>query len=384
MSHIWQQSRKRDGTNFERSVGIIWWDLSIFLFLCLALLRLSIIFLQTSDMIRINNTQYFHFLQQADALRRSGSFCDAIISVKSQTFRAHRLVLACASRRLAQQLARGDIDSPAHCTLEFFSPRTFKQVLDFTYTQTLEVPVDDLHQLLRAAQLLEMQSLEDQCQKQLDSLHYRARQANRGEITHVKEEKESEELEDQKQEGSPVQEEKLRVASPPADEACNSVVMENMSPSDPAVNHTSPPSPKKRPRLAHASAAPFNRESVIARPASSSSSFSSPWTFPTNMWSSVSTLRRIAENYSNFVTAQSPNQSSVAYPFSLTTPHMLPLLGSHFQSSVMGYSGFHPRYTQNLYAGSTGMGSIIKQGLLKKKKPSQRAFSGNAQTGEPR
>uniref|UniRef100_A0A3B4G1H7 BTB domain-containing protein n=2 Tax=Haplochromini TaxID=319058 RepID=A0A3B4G1H7_9CICH len=125
-------------------------------------------------MIRINNTQYFHFLEQADALRRSGSLCDAIISVKSQTFRAHRLVLACASRTLAQQLARGDIDSPVCCTLEYFSPHTFQQVLDFTYTQALEVSVDDLQLLLKAAQLLEMQPLEDQCRKQLDTLDCRA------------------------------------------------------------------------------------------------------------------------------------------------------------------------------------------------------------------
>uniref|UniRef100_A0A3B5KVQ9 BTB domain-containing protein n=1 Tax=Xiphophorus couchianus TaxID=32473 RepID=A0A3B5KVQ9_9TELE len=129
-------------------------------------------------MIRINNTQYYHFLQQADVLRQSGSFCDAIISVQSQTFRAHRLVLACASRALAQHLAKGNADSPAHCTLEYFSPHTFQQVLDFTYTQALEVPVKDLQQLLRAAQVLEMQLLEDQCLKQLDSLKAREKDKN--------------------------------------------------------------------------------------------------------------------------------------------------------------------------------------------------------------
>ncbi len=340
-------------------------------------------------MIRINNTQYFHFLQQADALRRSGSLCDAIISVKSQTFRAHRLVLACASRRLAQQLTQGDIDSPVHCTLEYFSPRTFQQVLDFTYTQTLEVSVDDLHLLLRAAQLLEMQPLEDQCRKQLDNLHCRAREQNkRREITDVKEEKERAEETDQKRRGSPVQEEKLQEASPPVKDASDSIVMENLSLSDPAKNHNSPPSTRKKPRLPPASAVTYDRDSVITRPASSNSSFSSPWTFPTNMWSSVSTLRRIAlTNYSNLVAAhplQSPNQSSVAYPFSLTNSHMFPLLGSPFQNSVMGYTGFHPRYTQDLYAGSTRMGSIIKQGPLKRKKPSQRAFTGTVQTSEPR
>lgn len=332
-------------------------------------------------MIRLNNTQYVHFLQQADALRRSGSLCDAIISVKSQTFRAHRLVLACASRRLAQQLAQGDIDSPVHCTLEYFSPRTFQQVLDFTYTQTLEVSVDDLRLLLRAAQLLEMQPLEDQCRKQLDNLHYRAREeSNRREITDVKEEKESAEETKQK-------EGKHGETSPPVEEESNSIVVENLPPSDAAKNHNCPASPRKKHRLSPAPTTPYNRDSVSTRPASSTSSYSSPWTFPTHMWSSVSTLRRIAENYSNLVAAhplQSPNQSSVAHPFSLSTPHMFPLLSPHFPSSIMGYSGFHPRYAQNLCAGSAGMGSMIKQGLLKRKKPSQRAFTGTVQTSEPR
>uniref|UniRef100_A0A3Q1C3W0 BTB domain-containing protein n=1 Tax=Amphiprion ocellaris TaxID=80972 RepID=A0A3Q1C3W0_AMPOC len=327
-------------------------------------------------MIRLDNTQYFHFLQQADALRRSGTLCDAIISVKSQTFRAHRLVLACVSRTLAQQLAQGDIDSPVHCTLENFSPHTFEQVLDFTYTQALEVSVDDLRLLLRAARQLEMQLLEDQCQKQLDSLSYRAGEEHEsGENTDVKEEKEEK---DQKQ--SPVSEEKLQ-------EACSPVEKAHIAMKNPTQNN--PQSPRKKPRL---SPTVHNRDSLISRPTASSSSFSSPWTFSANMWDSVSTLRRIAQNYSDLIAAhpiQSPNQSSVAYPFSLSTPHMFPLLSPHFQTpgqnSVMGCSGFHPRYTQNLYAGSARMGSIIKQGLLKRKKPNQRAFIGtNVQTGEPR
>ncbi|XP_022057912.2 zinc finger and BTB domain-containing protein 16-A [Acanthochromis polyacanthus] len=325
-------------------------------------------------MIRLDNTQYFHFLQQADALRRSGTLCDAIILVKSQTFRAHRLVLACASRTLAQQLAQGDVDSPVHCTLENFSPHTFQQVLDFTYTQALEVSVDDLRLLLRAAQQLEMQLLEDQCQKQLDSLSYRAGEEHESEEnTDVKEEKEEK---DQKQ--SPASEEKLQ-------ETCSPVEKAHIAMKNPPQNN--PQSPRKKPRLSSTG----HRDSVISRPTTSSSSFSPPWTFSANMWESVSTLRRIAQNYSDLLAAhpiQSPNQASVAYPFSLTTPHMFPLLSPHFQTpgqnSVMGYSGFHPRYTQNLYAGSTRMGSIIKQGLPKRNKANQRAFIGtNVQTGEP-
>uniref|UniRef100_A0A3P8V7J8 Zinc finger and BTB domain containing 32 n=1 Tax=Cynoglossus semilaevis TaxID=244447 RepID=A0A3P8V7J8_CYNSE len=124
---------------------------------------------------------YPHFLEQADALRRSGTLCDVIISVKSHTFKAHRLVLACASRRLAQQLSKDDIDSPSCCTLEHFSPHTFQQILDFTYNHTLEVPEEDLCLLLRAAQLLDMQLLADQCRKQLDTLNQRDRGDDRKE-----------------------------------------------------------------------------------------------------------------------------------------------------------------------------------------------------------
>ncbi|XP_068425226.1 zinc finger and BTB domain-containing protein 16-A [Clinocottus analis] len=342
-------------------------------------------------MIRINNTQYFHFLQQADALRRSGSLCDAVISVRSHTFRAHRLVLACASRRLAQQLGQVAADSPVHCTLEYFSPRTFQQVLDFTYTQTLDVSVDDLHLLLKAAQLLEMQQLEDQCRKQLGNLDHGIREGGqRKEVACVKEEEEeSAKEEDQKQEGSPVQEERLQVTSSPVVEASDCIILENLSPSDPAENPDRPPSPRKTPKLSPVSATSHHRDSVGTRPAGSSSYFSSPWTFPTNMWHSVTTLRRIAGNYPSFITAhplQSPNQSTVAYPFSISTPHMFPLVSSHFQtpvqSSKMG-SGFYPHYTQNLYPGSTGRGTIIQQGLLKRKRNSQGAFTGTVEASEP-
>ncbi|XP_034553483.1 zinc finger and BTB domain-containing protein 16-A [Notolabrus celidotus] len=313
-------------------------------------------------MIRINNTQYFHFLEQADALRRSGSLCDAVISVKSQTFQAHRLVLACASRRLAQLLARGDTDSPVHCTLEYFSPHTFQQVLDFTYTQTLEVSEEDLHLLLRAAQLLEMQLLQEQCWEQLDNLPCRD---IKEEFSDVKEEESGE---DPKPKGSPVGEKKLRKESLLMEEEGRSIITENSSPSDPTEHHNSHRSSIKKPKVSPVS---YVRDSVIIRPDPSSSSFSPPWTFPANMWGSVSTLRHIAEYAAHPLQPQ--NQ------FTLFPPHLLPLLGSHFQSSVMGYSAFHPGYTQNLRPVSRGVGSIIKQGLLKRKKSNHRVLTGAIQ-----
>uniref|UniRef100_A0A667YX42 Uncharacterized protein n=1 Tax=Myripristis murdjan TaxID=586833 RepID=A0A667YX42_9TELE len=263
------------------------------------------------------------FVFQADALRQSGLLCDAIISVGSQTFKAHRLVLACASRTLAQQLTLGDTDSPIHCTLEHFSPHTFQQVLDFTYTQALEVPVGDLHLLLRAAQLLEMQSLEDQCRKKLDTLDL--------------------------------------------EEANYSLVMKNCLASDLAEGNTSPPPPRKKPRMPSVSATTYKRDSVISRPATSHSSFSSPWAIPKSMWHPMNALKQMAQSLIAAHPLQ-PSPQSVAYPFSLSTPHMFPLLATSFpsqvHSSVMGYSGIYHPYMQSLYAGSPGMEDMVKQGVF--------------------
>uniref|UniRef100_A0A672G1U5 BTB domain-containing protein n=1 Tax=Salarias fasciatus TaxID=181472 RepID=A0A672G1U5_SALFA len=325
-------------------------------------------------MIRINNTQYFHFLQHANVLRRSGSLCDAVISVKSQIFRAHRLVLACASRALAQRLAQGDADSPVHCTLEYFSPHTFQQVLDFTYTQALDVPVDDLRLLLRAAQLLEMQQLEEQCRKQLDTLDCREA------AQPAKEVKEEQESTEERNEDA-AQGDKPQEASPPEEAEDITTVTKTLLLSDCQRSRSSPPSTAKKSRLSPMPA--LCRDSVITRPLAGSSSFSSPWTFSAHMRDSVSTLRRITENFISAHPLQYPHQASVANPFSLSTPHVFPLLGSHLQGPVQRYvmdcSSFHPRYNQNLYAESNKTSSA-----LRRKQAAHRAFTPSAQSDKPR
>lgn len=305
-------------------------------------------------MIRINNTQYVHFLEQADALRRSGQLCDATISVRNQIFRAHRLVLACASRRLAEQLALGGGDGPVRCTLESFSPRTFKQVLDFAYMRALEVTRDDLRLLLRAAEVLEMRPLEEQCRKQLESIH-----DDNSEADEAGEKRGTQS--GQKPRGGPQPEEEAGEAQ---SEACDSIVVEDISPSDPApLTPDSPQPPVKKARPPLSPAAPFDRVSVISRHTGSGAPFSSPWIFPST-WKSVSTLRRLAD-YSGFIPfhpLQPPDQSTIAYPvpYASATQHGLPLLGSHLQSPAVAYA-------RALHTGSAGIESIIKQGLQKRK-----------------
>ncbi|KAM4600964.1 uncharacterized protein zbtb32 [Polymixia lowei] len=335
-------------------------------------------------MIRINNTEYSHFLQQADALRRSGSLCDTIISVESQTFRAHRLVLACASRRLAEQLAQGDADGSLQCTLKLFSPHTFQQVLDFTYTRALEVPVDDLELLLRAAQLLEIQPLEDQCRRQLDTLDRRAANIEeRREVTERTEAQGTTDEQDQEEEGCAVPEKTLK--REPKKEANNRPVTENPPPTDTVEDHTGPPSPRKRLKISTMSETPSARDSVITSPAASHPSLSSPWA--KNKWYPGNVLRQMALNYSNVMAAHAlqPSQQVVAYPFSLSMPNMYPLLASSFpsqvHSSVMGCSGIHQAYTQHPFARSPEPGD---EGMLTRKNLSQKGFIGTIRTIEQR
>lgn len=315
-------------------------------------------------MIRINNTQYVHFLEQADALRRSGMMCDVIISVKNQIFRAHRLVLACASRRLAEQLALGGDDGPVRCTLELFSPRTFKQVLDFTYRRALEVTRNDLQLLLRAAEVLEMHLLEEQCRKHLEMIHYKSSEVNRAG-------KESGKTLEQKLRGGAAQDEKLGES---VGEECDSIIIEDIS--DHGKTPDSPQPLVKKARPSSSSVTQFDRVSVISTHTGSGSTFSCPWTFPSTL-KSVTPLGRVAE-YSSFIPfhpLQHPDQSVTPYPFSSTSQRTLPLLSPHFQSSVMAYLDLNSGdYTRGLYAGSMGTGSIIKQGLLKRKKTQDRAF----------
>uniref|UniRef100_W5M8P8 Zinc finger and BTB domain containing 16b n=2 Tax=Lepisosteidae TaxID=7915 RepID=W5M8P8_LEPOC len=204
--------------------------------------------------VRLRNPQHCsRMLRRANELRQAGTLCDAVIVVESQAFHAHSLVLACASRRLEGLLTR---PGPQRCSLDFLSPRTFQQILDYAYTDTLEAPVEDLRVLLQAAQLLQMDQLWDQCHMHLQSL----READRGEAGAPREEEEEEE---EKAGAGEAQE--------PAGAPEPSPVPGSSSPSD------SPPSPKRaRPERGRPAAAAPPRGSVIA----STSQLAGPPRFP--------------------------------------------------------------------------------------------------------
>eukprot|EP00061_Rhincodon_typus_P003896 g21241.t1 len=97
-------------------------------------------------------------LREANRLRMSGALCDVVICVERQEFRAHSLVLACASPTL-QELFR----SPgSRYSLDFLASRTFERILEYAYTERLEVQTAELGELLHSARILAMDGLEEQ------------------------------------------------------------------------------------------------------------------------------------------------------------------------------------------------------------------------------
>ncbi len=117
------------------------------------------------------------FLQKANQMRLSGTLCDVVIMVDSQEFHAHRIVLACASKMFEILFHRNS----QHYTLDFLSPKTFQQILEYAYTATLQAKLEDLDDLLYAAEILEIEYLEEQCLKILETIQASWREWHRRE-----------------------------------------------------------------------------------------------------------------------------------------------------------------------------------------------------------
>ncbi|XP_074929567.1 zinc finger and BTB domain-containing protein 16 isoform X2 [Chelonoidis abingdonii] len=105
-------------------------------------------------------------LQKANQMRLAGTLCDVVIMVDNQEFHAHRTVLACTSKMFEILFHRNS----QHYTLDFLSPKTFQQILEYAYTATLQAKVEDLDDLLYAAEILEIEYLEEQCLKILETI----------------------------------------------------------------------------------------------------------------------------------------------------------------------------------------------------------------------
>ncbi|KAK9394955.1 zinc finger and BTB domain-containing protein 16 [Crotalus adamanteus] len=124
-----------------------------------------------------NSSHATGLLQKANQMRLAGTLCDVVILVDSQEFHAHRTVLACTSKMFEILFHRNS----QHYTLDFLSPKTFQQILEYAYTATLQARVEDLDDLLYAAEILEIEYLEEQCLKILETIQ--ASEDNEAEVS---------------------------------------------------------------------------------------------------------------------------------------------------------------------------------------------------------
>uniref|UniRef100_A0A4W3HJK3 Zinc finger and BTB domain containing 16 n=1 Tax=Callorhinchus milii TaxID=7868 RepID=A0A4W3HJK3_CALMI len=122
-------------------------------------------------------------LHKANQMRLLGTLCDVVILVDSQEFHAHRTVLACTSKMFEILFHRNS----QHYTLDFLSPKTFQQILEYAYTSTLQAKVEDLDDLLYAAEILEIEYLEEQCLKILETIQASEAETE-GTVTEIPEE----------------------------------------------------------------------------------------------------------------------------------------------------------------------------------------------------
>uniref|UniRef100_A0A3Q1CVM9 Zinc finger and BTB domain containing 16b n=1 Tax=Amphiprion ocellaris TaxID=80972 RepID=A0A3Q1CVM9_AMPOC len=113
-----------------------------------------------------NPTHSSTLLQRANQMRLTGTLCDVIITVDGQEFPAHRTVLACTSKMFEILFHRSSL----RYALDFLSPKTFQQILEYAYTASLQATAEDLDDLLYAAEILEIEYLEEQCLKVLETI----------------------------------------------------------------------------------------------------------------------------------------------------------------------------------------------------------------------
>lgn len=107
-------------------------------------------------------------------LRREEKLCDVVLKVNKMEFHVHKIVLASTSPYLRAMFTNGMLETVQKVIdIHGIDETTMEQLIEFSYTGTLEITVDNVQQLLAGASLLNIETLRTACsrflQKQLDS-----------------------------------------------------------------------------------------------------------------------------------------------------------------------------------------------------------------------
>ncbi|KAK2158059.1 hypothetical protein LSH36_178g05055 [Paralvinella palmiformis] len=106
-------------------------------------------------------------------LRKSNTLCDVILRVGDKDFPVHRIVLAACSDYFCAMFTHGMSESDKTVIdLHEISANVMEVLLDFVYTETVNVSVENVQELLPAACLLQLTGVKQACseflEKQLD------------------------------------------------------------------------------------------------------------------------------------------------------------------------------------------------------------------------
>uniref|UniRef100_S4R7M7 Zinc finger and BTB domain containing 39 n=1 Tax=Petromyzon marinus TaxID=7757 RepID=S4R7M7_PETMA len=107
--------------------------------------------------------QLSDLLRELSALWLRGSFCDAVVEVQSRRYLAHKAVLSSTCTYFRGIFLDTPCSNMGPFVVDFLTEKTFDQVLDFVYKGNVSVGREDLRELLKAAQSLGIECLEEVC-----------------------------------------------------------------------------------------------------------------------------------------------------------------------------------------------------------------------------
>ena len=111
-----------------------------------------------------------HILQQLNLQRHYGVFCDVILQVDKYDFKAHKCVLAAGCPKLQTMLYNMRQECGNVLALKDLPVMGFRFILEYLYTGTLELKHLNIHDILAAAQYLDIREVEKAC---LDYQYYK-------------------------------------------------------------------------------------------------------------------------------------------------------------------------------------------------------------------
>lgn len=101
-----------------------------------------------------------HLLKSINRLRKERKLCDITLKVGEKEFHAHRVILSACSDYFCAMFT-GDMEESNKSVVELhgLDSDTMEFILDFVYTETIQVSVENVQALLPAACLLQLTGL---------------------------------------------------------------------------------------------------------------------------------------------------------------------------------------------------------------------------------